>query len=119
MIAAGTTQTDLCTPLLCCVLVYVCLPAAGLQWSFLYAEYKPNTCFWEFIIMGRKLAFLAATILLPMALDTPEETTAQTQLLVCVLLAVTFLMLQSSLHPFKRSVLNMLERLGLTAVALR
>lgn len=89
------------------------------QWSFLYAEYNQNTCFWEFIIMGRKLAFLAATILLPMALDTPEETTAQMQLLVCVLLAVTFLLLHASLHPFKRGVLNRLERLGLTAIALR
>jgi hypothetical protein len=90
-----------------------------LQWSFLYAEYKPNACFWEFIIMGRKLAFLAATILLPMALDTPEETTAQMQLLVCVMLAVTFLLLHASLHPFKRGVLNRLERLGLTAIAMR
>lgn len=89
------------------------------QWSFLYAEYKPSTCFWEMIIMGRKLAFLAATILLPMALDTPEETTAQMQLLVCVMLAVTFLLLHASLHPFKQSVLNRLERLGLTAIALR
>ena len=69
--------------------------------------------------MGRKLAFLAATILLPMALDTPEETTAQMQLLVCVLLAVTFLLLHASLHPFKQSLLNRLERLGLTAIALR
>lgn len=69
--------------------------------------------------MGRKLAFLAATILLPMALDTPEETTAQMQLLVCVLLAVTFLLLHASLHPFKRGVLNRLERLGLTAIAMR
>jgi phosphatidylserine synthase len=96
-----------------------CAVSCALQWSFLYAEYKPNACFWEFIIMGRKLAFLAATILLPMALDTPEETTAQMQLLVCVLLAVTFLLLHASLHPFKRGVLNRLERLGLTAIALR
>lgn len=69
--------------------------------------------------MFRKLAFLAATILLPMALDTPEETTAQLQLLVCVLLAVTFLLLHTSLHPYKRGLLNRLERLGLTAIALR
>lgn len=96
-----------------------CVVRCTVQWSFLYAEYKPNACFWEFIIMGRKLAFLAATILLPMALDTPEETTAQMQLLVCVLLAVTFLLLHASLHPFKRGVLNRLERLGLTAIALR
>lgn len=91
----------------------------AVQWSFLYAEYKPQKCFWEFVIMGRKLVFLAATILLPMALDTPEETTAQMQLLVCVMLAIFFLLLHASQHPFKRDVLNRLERLGLTAIALR
>jgi hypothetical protein len=53
------------------------------------------------------------------ALDTSEETTAQLQLLVCVLLAVTFLLLHTSLHPFKRGLLNRLERVGLTAIALR
>lgn len=106
--------TGFLTPALC-----VFCMACAVQWSFLYAEYKPQKCFWEFVIMGRKLVFLAATILLPMALDTPEETTSQMQLLVCVMLAIFFLLLHASQHPFKRDVLNRLERLGLTAIALR
>ena len=30
------------------------------KWSFLYAEYKPATCFWEVVIALRKLAFLVS-----------------------------------------------------------
>jgi hypothetical protein len=53
-------------PLTCVPLLPTRAAETRAQWSFLYAEYKPNTCFWEIVIMFRKLAFLAATILLPM-----------------------------------------------------
>jgi len=63
-----------------CVALPACCPL--LQYCFLYSEYREVYCFWEFVIMARKLFFLAATILLPMALTASEQVVAQLQLQV-------------------------------------
>lgn len=74
-------------------------------------------CFWEFVIMTRKLLFLATTILLPMAITGTEEEVVLLQLQVCVMLAVICLLLHTSVRPFKRTILNRLERVGLATIA--
>jgi hypothetical protein len=87
------------------------------QYSFLYSEYREALCFWEFAIMARKLLFLAATILLPMAVSGTEEEVALLQLQVCVMLAIVCLLIHTSLRPYKRTLLNRLERVGLATIA--
>eukprot|EP00775_Hariotina_reticulata_P009569 gene9569-9731_t len=88
------------------------------KFCFLYSEYREVYCFWEFVIMARKLLFLAATILLPMAVTAPEDVIAQLQLQVCVMMGVVFLLVHTSLQPFRRGLLNRLERLSLATIAL-
>jgi hypothetical protein len=83
----------------------------------LYSEYREALCFWEFAIMARKLLFLAATILLPMAVSGTEEEVALLQLQVCVMLAIVCLLIHTSVRPYKRTLLNRLERVGLATIA--
>lgn len=88
-----------------------------LQYSFLYSEYHSKLCCWEAVITLRKGVFLALTFLLPM---TPLASSAITQLQLVLgnMLALVFLVCQEFFRPYRSPLLNSLERLSLSAIAL-
>lgn len=95
-----------------------CTAHLELQYSFMYREYKDSVCYWEFVTMGRKLAFLGIFVALTPPLLSSREMTALLQLLVAVILAVLSLLLNVLLRPFKQPELNRLERAALAAITL-
>eukprot|EP00878_Enallax_costatus_P023265 GHUV01024735.1.p1 GENE.GHUV01024735.1~~GHUV01024735.1.p1 ORF type:complete len:587 (+),score=98.75 GHUV01024735.1:338-2098(+) len=90
----------------------------ALKYSFLYSEYHPKLCYWESVVTLRKCLFLAVTILLPMSQQIPPAVTTVVQLMLGNVLAVFFLACQEWLKPYNSTLLNNLERLGLSATAL-
>jgi heme/copper-type cytochrome/quinol oxidase subunit 4 len=88
-----------------------------LQFSFLYAEYSTHQCFWESILMARKLLLLLVTICLGMA-PGGDTAVALLQCQTAVLLLMLFLALQQWILPFRRTLLNRLETICLLATAL-
>eukprot|EP00775_Hariotina_reticulata_P003872 gene3872-4127_t len=88
-------------------------PEFALKYSFLYREYEDNLCFWEFVIMARKLAFLGVFVALTPPHLLMAEFVALLQLVVVVMVAVIALLVQEVLQPFKDQRLNTLERAGL------
>lgn len=87
------------------------------KFSFLYAEYSTRQCFWESILMARKLLLLLVTICLGMA-PGGDTAVALLQCQTAVLLLMLFLALQQWILPFRRTLLNRLETICLLATAL-
>jgi hypothetical protein len=98
-------------------LLSACLPCCLSQYSFMYHEYREQVCYWEFVIMARKLAFLGIFVALNAPLASPESVTLL-QLYIAAALAVGALLLNVFLQPFENEHLNHLECAGLTAVTL-
>jgi hypothetical protein len=90
------------------------------QYSFFYNEYKESVCFYEFVIMGRKLAFLAIFLAFvpELAGADSEETVAILQLQLATILCTILLVLQERFRPFKESLMNTLERLTLVTLSI-
>lgn len=88
-----------------------------MQYSFFYGEYKDSLCYWEFVIMARKLAFLAIFLaFVPELVAAHEETVGMLQLQLAAVLSVILLVLHERLRPFKKDLMNRLERLSLVTL---
>lgn len=90
------------------------------QYSFFYNEYKDSVCFYEFIIMGRKLAFLGIFLAFTpeLAGADKDETVAILQLQLATILCIILLVLQERFRPFKAALMNTLERLTLVTLSI-
>ena len=92
-------------------------PSILVQYSFFYNEYKDSMCFYEFVIMGRKLAFLAISLAFVPELagadsvETDPAAAARNHPLHHPAGAARAL-------PFKESLMNTLERLTLVTLSI-
>eukprot|EP00736_Rhodelphis_marinus_P006774 Rmarinus@m.24909 len=78
------------------------------RYGFLYARFKPEFCYWEFVTIGRKLGFSVMRTFLQ------YDSVLQTSL--CMILVVVNIMSQYACRPFTRNRLNILECVTLASI---
>lgn len=81
-------------------------PAVSQKYNFMFGGYKYNRCFWEIVILARKIVVYASAILLQMV-------SKNIAILVTAIIISGFIFLQLKVKPYSKGQLNRLEVLSL------